>query len=401
MIYKRDIRVLQLSSSIGLFGAERVVLELVQALQATQGVQPMLGVFCNRQNPHTELVEHSKKFRIQYEILACRRKLDLQTITALKEFVRENQIAIIHTHGYKTDFYAFCAAMLSNVRLVATCHPWIEIGPRMKFYSYLDRLWLRRFDKLVAVSDDVKAKLLKSHFQSGKIELIHNGIDLKRFQTKQNTTAFRRRLKISADAIVIGSVGRLAEEKGHAILLSTLAKLAPKFPELRLLFVGDGERREELQNQTRRLGLEAKVSFLGIQRNIPELLSLMDVFVLPSLTEGFPLALLEAMAAKKPVVASAVGDIPKIIQHGKNGILVEPADANGLANAIARLVENKPRAMALGENAYSCVKEKYTLYRMLQKYLQVYDEVLSRVQLNRAPEKTQSVVPSGETDFVH
>ena len=167
--------------------------------------------------------------------------------------------------------------------------------------------------------------LLKSGI-SKKISLIENGVNLERFQVNGNGENLRKEFGIDMTHKIIGSVGRLTEEKGHTYFLKAAKKILDLNNNCFFMIIGDGELRKKLEDEAKDLGINKRIIFTGKRTDIPELLSVMDIFVLPSLTEGQPMALLEAMAAKKPVIATTVGDIPKILKNGELGILAPPCN---------------------------------------------------------------------------
>jgi glycosyltransferase involved in cell wall biosynthesis len=365
-------KVLQLRSSIGFYGAEAVISELCKGLISSK-YKPVIGVIKNQKNPHTELHNYSKSNNIESEIFECRGLFDLNTILCIRQFIKANKIDIVHTHGYKSNFYAFCATLLKNIPLVATCHPWIISNRRGKFYSAIDKILLRKFDSVVSISDQVKHKLLKAGIPGHKISIIENGINVQSFKNMYNVELVRDEYDIPLKGRVICSVGRLSLEKGHHYFLEAAKKVIDRFPDTYFILAGEGFLLNNLQKHTKIIKIDRKVSFLGFVKDIPKLLSAIDIFVLPSLTEGIPMALLEAMAAKKPVVSTNVGSVPNLIIPDKTGLLVKPGDPVGLTNAIEELLVNNCKAQNLAENGYKMVLTRYTSAQMTRKYLDIYN----------------------------
>jgi glycosyltransferase involved in cell wall biosynthesis len=370
-------KVLFLRSSLGVFGAERVVLEIASGL-ANSRYESIVGVIGNKHPSSSELADRAAQVGLSARFFPCQSPFDLGTVKHIRRFVRDNDIAIVHAHGYKANFYALAATWLTNVASVATCHPWTETSYSLKsrIYTFLDKLWLRRMDRLTAVSADVQQQVLAS-IPGSRCDIIANGIAFERFEAVDGNGKLLSELGLSDRDTLIGTIGRLVPEKGYRHLLASARNICAKRPDAKVLFIGDGPQREELENAVRQTGLEDCVRFLGVRRDIPEILALLDVFVLPSITEGLPMVLLEAMAAGKPIVATEVGDIPKVIQADQSGLLVPPANEDALSDALLALIEDTERANRLAARAREEVVLKFSGQKMVDDYISVYDELLN------------------------
>lgn len=180
------MKILQLISGLGFFGAESVVLELSRELHAVN-VRNVIGVFENFHNPHTELVQYGRKNNLETTVFECNGKIDLRTLNAIKQFVGRNGIDIIHTHGYKSNTYGLIIARLTKRRIVSTCHNWIASDLRTRTYYVLDKYVLSKFDRVIAVSEDIKNELLRRGFTEDRIRLIHNGVDVNKYDVATET----------------------------------------------------------------------------------------------------------------------------------------------------------------------------------------------------------------------
>ncbi len=374
------LRILQLISSTGFFGAENVVVQLSKELSQA-GLKLHVGVFRNRQNPHTEVADRAEELSLKAKVFPCNGRFDPRAMLQIRKFIKGKRIDLIHCHGYKANFYALMAASFTRLPLITTCHNWIGSGFKMKFYERLDKIILRRFNKIIAVSDEIKEEILDSRIPKSKVSVINNGIDLSRFKGIRKTN-IREEFKIAPRNKIVGTIGRLTKEKGHIYLLQVAKEVSKKFLDTTFLIVGDGILREKLMEQAKAMGLEDKVIFTGFRKDIPEILSLMDVFVLPSLIEGLPMVLLEAMAARKPIVATSVGEIPKILEQGKLGVLVKPKDVRALADAIISILRaNNGKINRITQNSYNKVRDDYSSTKMAERYLEVYQEILRNKEI--------------------
>lgn len=369
------MRILQLISTRGFFGAENVVVELSSALQAA-GDTVFVGTFSNRHadgEGSSELAEQARKRGLKTELFDCGGRVDLKTVSSIRGFVKDNGVDVIHSHGYKSNIYAYLANRKVRKRLVTTCHNWINASSKMSLYTRLDKFFLRRFDVVAAVSEDVKSQLLEAGIDPGKLKVIGNGIDLGKFRKRENrANKVRTELGIPLDAKVIGTVGRHSTEKGYGFFLEAAAIVLAKNKNCFFLFAGDGVQRKALEEQARSLGMKESVIFAGKRTDIPQVLSAMDIFILSSLTEGQPMALLEAMAAGTPAVATSVGDVPKILKAGEAGLIVQPSDSAGLADGILRLMDDSALAARLSAAASRTVEENYSSNRMAAEYRACY-----------------------------
>ncbi len=378
------MRVLQLISSSGFFGADNMIIALAKELRRSS-FTPTIGVFKNLQSPHLEVAQEAKKHNFPVKLFPCSGRLDLRTILRIRDFLGKKNIDIIHTHGYKSNLYALAACLGTKVGRISTCHNWLGDDVKMKFYARLDKALLNRFDRVIAVSDSVKQEVLKHRISHNKVSFIHNGIDIREYDNREQSDRLRRECDIHKNCKVIGTVGRLSEEKGHLHLVGAAERILREYRKVVFLIVGDGPMRQQLEAQSSRLAerINAKSEngkppfiFAGARRDMPDVYALMDIFVLPSLTEGLPMALLEALGAKRPVVATRVGAVPKVIEDGCSGLLVPPGDVDGLAEAIIRLLKDRREAHDLAQRGQERVKKDFSSQSMAQRYIEVYQDVV-------------------------
>ncbi|MFC1658436.1 glycosyltransferase family 4 protein [Candidatus Omnitrophota bacterium] len=369
------MKVCHFISSGGFFGAENMIITLANE-QLSAGADVCLGVFRNSQNPHLEISKAAASLNIPVKILECSGKFDLKAIFKIRDFIKKEDIEILHTHGYKANFYIFFSSFFLRAKRIATCHTWYSVNAKMKLYEWLDKLLLRRFDKITTVSEALKNEILGSGIAKDRISVINNGISLKGFEDPGDTAYLKNEFGLNENHKIIAVIARLARDKGHIYLLKAISKAIKAIPEISCLIIGDGQLRAQLELEARSLGLGNKVIFTGIRRDIPQLLSLTELIVMPSLKEGMPFAILEAMAAKKPIIASRAGAIPDMIEDGIDGLLVEPGDVDGLRIAIESLLKNQEKATLLARNGYEKIKSRFSSRKMAEDYIRVYQEAL-------------------------
>jgi glycosyltransferase involved in cell wall biosynthesis len=376
------LRILQLISSGGYYGAENVAIELSLALKHLNH-EPTIGVFRNAHRPNSELAEEAQRRGLQIEMIDCRGKIDFRTISAVRNCILQRQMDVVHSHGYKANIYAYMAARGTNARLVATCHNWPGKTVALRLYAALDRFLLRRFPGIAAVSDPVRDSLLRSGVPNDRIRLVQNGIDTESFSRGQPVL---KQLPQVQGKKVVGFIGRLAQEKGLAYLMQAAESIVREDSNVAFVFAGDGPYRDSLCNLIKKLNLETHVVLLGKRSDMVDVYASIDVLVLPSLSEGVPMVVLEAMAAGKPVLATKVGGIPQVIQDEKTGLLVDPADASQLTIALKRLLASPHLREELGRRGRDRVSTCYSAGAMAQAYLTMYREVGSQTSgVEKAP----------------
>src|SRR4030043_290427 len=374
------MRILHLISSLGVFGAERVAVELSKSLKKAYHCEPILGIIRNAYNPHEEISEEADRNDIPYALFACRSQLDLKLVFSVRKFIKTNRIDIIHCHGYKSNFYGLLASK-GQVPSVTTNHNWLTAHWKLKTYCFLDSLWIRFFDRIVAVSNEVKEEMLKYKIPGEKIRVIDNGISLERFEKRAETRKMKTLLGFEEKTRVIGTEGSLVIEKGHIYLLEAARQILDVVKDLKFLIIGDGPLQKALEEKSKELGIKKDIIFMGQRKDIPELLMAMDIFVLPSIKEGLPVALLEAMAAKRPIVATRVGAIPRVIESKDIGILVEPKDISGLRDVLASPIDDPERMKLLARGGFGRVSMDFSSDEMCKHFLGLYKEITNHITL--------------------
>jgi glycosyltransferase involved in cell wall biosynthesis len=306
---------------------------------------------------------------------------DLRALGTLVRRIRRGRFDLVHTHASKAGILGRLAARLAGVpRIVHTPHGHVFTGYAGRrttdLFVRLERWAATVTDRIVTLTDqEARDHLARGIGRPGQFVSIPSGIDAGTFEKPATgPAAVRVALGLPPSARLVGTVGRLTPIKGQRFLVDAFAGLAPRLPDLYLVLIGDGELAEPLRARARAAGVGDRVRFLGWRDDLPDLLHALDVFVLPSLNEGMGRALVEAMAAGRPIVASRAGGIPEVLADGQAGLLVEPANAGALAEALARVLGDPALAARLAEAARPRA-ERYSIGTMLGAIEALYREL--------------------------
>ncbi|HMG74676.1 MAG TPA: glycosyltransferase [Pyrinomonadaceae bacterium] len=329
--------------------------------------------------PPNDFVVAARELGLDVEIIPERRRLDLKVIPALRGIVESRGPDIVVTNSVKSHFLVWRSRLWRQHPWVAFHHGYTDTDRKMRVYNRLDRWSLPHADRLVTVCHSFAKELMRSTGVSlDKISVQHNAIRRQPSVSTADVTASRRQFRIGADERVVLSVGRLSREKAHIDLLEAFTLLRETKPDisLKLIIVGDGPERARLETVAESLGCKDRVAFAGQVSDVQPFYAMADVFALPSLSEGSPNVLLEAMAANVPIVATAVGGVPEMVSTNESGLLVPPNDPPSLAAALATLLTDKDLAQRLAKEAATLVDTQYTPESYVRSLVEIYSEVI-------------------------
>jgi len=377
-----NYNILQLHASAGLYGGESVILSLGKALNRLN-CNTTIGCFAAVGKEKPALGLKATQYGLNVSYLPMGGKFDISVVTQLVKLIRKNSVSLIHAHGYKSNILGAIAAKIAPIPIISTNHlfPMMPLDDRkLQMYGQIDvKITSKLLDKIIAVSEDIKNRLILAGVQESKVTIIENGIDIDEYASANcNVAELKKALRIHNDSIVVGSLARLTEQKGQIYLLEAASKLIKENMPLVIVIAGDGPLKNHLMEHADKLGIADNVKFLGFRSDTRNILKIMDIFVLSSIDEGLPMAMLEAMAARVSVITSRVGDIPKVITNHKNGIMVEPRSSDQLAKGIRHLMQDIENRKLLVENAYETVSNNYSHIAMASKYMQIYKEMIKQ-----------------------
>lgn len=307
----------------------------------------------------------------------------VRAIWRLYWLLRKERFQVIETLTHYSNIIGIIVAWLAEVPVrISSQHGRLVDYP--KWFLHIDA-WLVNsslVDKMIAVSEQTRHFCLEIEgMSSHKVLTIPNGIDLNEFNkqqwTLQELETLRTSLGISPNITILITVGRLHPVKGHIYLIQVIAEIQKVRNDFVCLFVGDGELHAQIAQQIYQQGVEKHVRLLGVRADIPQLLAISDMFVLPSLHEGMPMVLLEAMAAQLPVIATAVDGTNELVVDGETGLLVPPADPMALSQAILTLLNDPDRRHQMGQKGYERVREHFSEQVMCQRYEEIIQAILT------------------------
>ena len=311
---------------------------------------------------------------IEVEYLDMRCKADLRIIPRLVKLLRKRKTHILHSHLFHANILGRIAGKIAGVPIIISTVHITEL--RRRHHLWLDRFTSGLVNTEICICEAVKEFTIReAKIPSEKLVSIPNGINLEKFDRQWDREGKRAELGIGSQTKVIGTVSRLSKQKGLEFLLRAVPGILRNVPDSVFIIVGDGELKPELRQLAEKLGIEKKIIFAGFRKDVLEVMNIFDVFVLSSLWEGMPLALLEAMALSKPIVATAVGGCRELVIDGENGFLVKPSEVSELSEAITTILRDSELASRMERNSRKKA-EQYTVEKMVEKTEKLYDGLL-------------------------
>ncbi|MEZ5659057.1 MAG: glycosyltransferase [Burkholderiaceae bacterium] len=370
------IRVLQLGGPMAVLGAERWILALGRHLDRGR-CQTVVGVAQDLPGGgQPPLCEQAARLDLPTAVFEAPGRLSFAAVGQIRAFVRRERIDIVHTHFYKTDLLGALAVRGTGARLLTTPHGWsVNAGLALQLYEGIDRLIFAACDAVAPLSDDLHAGLARLPWVKPRLHMIRNGVDLHEVQSTPAASPsiddWHRQGRR-----VIGYIGQLIGRKRIDVLLRAFAGLADQ--NTMLVLIGDGDQRAALQEQARALGVAERVHFAGFRDDRLAWLKKFDAFVLPSSLEGIPRCLMEAMAARVPIVSSDIPGSRDLITHDATGLLFPLDDHEALSLQLSRILEEPGLAARLIEAAHTRVTREFSAARMADEYLLLYERLLDR-----------------------
>jgi glycosyltransferase involved in cell wall biosynthesis len=309
------------------------------------------------------------------EIAGCRSRDVLRIVRQLRKMMESGRTDVLHLHMARATIVGGLASLFNHHSKVLVSKHYRYASLRGRGQRMLDRLFTNRADAVAAVSKAVRGDLVRHGASAEKVRVVHNGIDLHRFD--ERTAQVLSPDIPTAEGPLLGCFGSLHPLKGHEFLFRAMPAILRAHRSARLLLVGEGTERDRLHRLARSLGIEHAVTMTGFHENVPAVMRRVDLCVHPSIDEAFGLVLLEAMAAGKAIVASAVGGVGEIVADGDTGVLVPPRNPDALAGAICTLLDDADARERMGQAGRARVEAEFTIEQTVRSYESLYGELIA------------------------
>ena len=357
-------------------GGERVFLQLIDGLYAKYDIFVAT-------HPAGLFFEKLINMNVKICPLDMKKRFSFKRFFVLRKIIKRNFINIVHSQGARSDFPARVTSFfVKQPKLVSTVAMPVlgfdvSVLKKMTYY-FADYITSPLVDRYLVVSKTLKNHLTANYpISPSKVEVIYNGIEVDQYRSDEALkVAWRNKNGFQENDILIGAIGRLVWQKGFECLIECVPKIVRTYPDAKILLVGDGPLKERLEVLAGRLDIKRNLIFAGFRSDIKEILSAVDLLVIPSLLEGFPMVTLEAMAMAKPIVATRIDGITEQITDGVDGILVPPKDPSALAKAVVQVLNDKELARSMGLAAREKVEQEFSVEKMVAETEKVYLSLL-------------------------
>lgn len=382
------IKIAYIIDALDIGGSEKQIYEIAKRLEKNT-FEPIVYCLSRKGNLFSKL----KKEGIQVELIGPEDPVKkifiiskiftliriMRRLKRLYFFIKKEKPSIIQGYLFWDYILGAIVGKMDRVPIILSCRRSLTSFPGNKFYYP----WLRRITKsfntlIIANSQAVKADVIAHEkLDAEKVEVIYNGIDLEKYQDSQiDKKAKKGELGLSEKDKVVGVIANLHTYKGHSYFIEAAHLVKDKFPQTKFILIGDGPEKERLRKQAESLSLKEDVLFLGLREDVPEILQIMDLSVLPSFGEGFSNTILESMACSVPVVATRVGGNPEAVIDGQTGFLVPPRNSASLAQAIIRLLEDEELREEMGRASREYVEQNFSMERLIEETEKTYERLI-------------------------
>lgn len=326
-------------------GAGKVIIQFLRN-GGKESCEPVVAGFWRGPEAAWQFRDAVESIGVPFRVLRQKSAYDPSVIPDALKIIRENNITLLESHGYKAHVVCLALRQLTKLPWIAYVHGWTSENAKVELYNLVEKTVVRFADRIIPVSESLRNRLHLGRRAKEKAVVITNAADF--VDTNQAFTSQRERYGVQESEILVGVIGRLSPEKGHRFFIEAMKAVATKFGHVKAVFVGEGQERSALTEAICKSGLEGKIILAGFQQDVSSFYHACDIICLPSLSEGMPNVALEAMMFAKPVVAFSVGGIPEVVADGITGILVEPQNPAALAEAILDMIGGRYNLKEMG-----------------------------------------------------
>ncbi len=371
---QKPINVLQFICPVGFYGAERWILALVNNAESTQ-VRHDLAVTQESDNQDLEIISQFPVGLVHTHKIKMKSRFDWAAVNQIADIIRNRNIQIIHTHGYKSDILGLLAAKKTGIKCVSTPHGFGQPSSvKLQMFIRLGTLSLRWFDKVVPLSRQLYDEVLALGVPRQKVAYIQNGVDLSEVEAYR----LKKRQKTDDETKVIGFIGQMIPRKNIKDILDIFDTVSKTIPNIKLQLLGDGESRDEMEALASTLPSRDRIEFLGFRHDRMDYLMNFDLFVMTSKDEGIPRCLMEAMGMQVPVAAYGIKGIDQLIEHDKTGLLAAFGDTDTLTSHWVKLLSDRQTASTLARQAFEFVNKRFSGKRMSTEYTQLFNSLTGK-----------------------
>lgn len=363
-------------SAYGIFGAEKIVITESQILHKKGFKVIILDISPFVNSPFSKKV---KQLDLPYYQLVSNSKLDLEAVFKLKDFLIREGCDLVHSNKYKADIISLMACRMAEIPIITTVHGWCSEDLKARAYELIQAFSWRFFDRVICVSESYKQKALQFGVCENKLKVIHNGIDVDGYMIKDAQDvrlSVLTKYGIPSHHFVAGIIGRLSIEKGHRYFVEAAKKLLKEEPNVSFVIIGDGPEENRIRKRIGYLGLNGHIRMLGYIEKPQEIYAGLDAVVMPSLREGLPNVLLEAMFYGKPVIATNVGGIPDVIRNNESGLLIPAKNSSAIVDTLITLIRHPEQKRRIGSAAKRRVLEQFSFGQRMAQIERLYQEVI-------------------------
>ena len=329
-----------------------------------------------------EIIDKAATVGLENHTILMSGPLDVRALLKLNRFIKAHKISLLCVHGYKATVMGSFCGKLNNIPVLAFSRGYTAENKKIAFYEWLDRLFLKKLNGIVSVSEGQRKKLASLGVYGKKSWVVHNAVGVPEYSVSDIRTSKKKifeKFNIPEDHKIVVSAGRLSPEKGHIDFVEAIKLLPKSFDDVTFIFCGEGVCKEALKRKAHEYGIDQKCRFPGFQENMQEFYLAMDFMVLPSLTEGLPNVILEAFSYAKTVVSTSVGGVPELVEHEVNGMLVPSERPDLLSASIVGCLSNPQKVREMGEAGKRLVRSEFSFAGQTEKLENIYNNIINTV----------------------
>jgi glycosyltransferase involved in cell wall biosynthesis len=371
---KKKINVLDLRDSPWVDGPGRTILDCASSIEGER-YHFLIGAFSGGKEVNA-YAEEAVKRGLEIVVIPERSSFDFQIIRKILAIIDQYDIGLIHTHDFRSNIFGLLCAKQRKIPVVSTVHGWIANNLKGRIYNLADKIALRFFNKIIAVSKTTQRKIVSAFIPSSRVSVINNALILEDYSVASSNSQFRKELNVDGETKLIANIGRLSPEKGQFIFLQAAKEILNNNKKIRFILIGIGPEEKKLREYVKTNNMDAFVVFAGFRHDMINIYNSIDLVVQSSYTEGMPNVVLEALLMKVPVIATNVGGTGDIITSGQTGTLIEAGSLNMLVTEIANYLDKPDSYVSMTEHGRELIVNEFNHNERAKKLVRLYDEVL-------------------------